>query len=63
MIFIYGISYFAEALKTRKFFPEMMWGEFNSVLNFLHSSIQGLAFAFQKVSFCTAKGHELECKS
>ena len=39
------------------------WEEFYNVLKFLHSSIKSLAFAFQKVSFRHAKGHESECKS
>ena len=38
-------------------------GMTNNVLNILHSPIQNLPFAFQKLSFCNAKGHELECKS
>ena len=54
--------YLAGALKMRKSFPAI-WEMFNNVLNFHHSSIQSLAFAFQKVSFYNAKGHELECKS
>ena len=38
-------------------------GEINNVLNFLHSSIQSLAFTFQKLTFYNTKGHVLLCKS
>ena len=48
-------------LKTQKSFP-VICEKFNNVLIILYSSIQSLAFTFQKLTFYNAKGKELECK-
>ncbi len=46
----------------KKSFPTIR-EKFNNFLNFLHSSVQSLAFTPQKLTFCNTKGHELERKS
>ena len=55
-------SLFTRGVEMQKSFPAI-WEKFNSVLNFLCSSTQSLAFVFHKVSFCNAKGQPSSCES